>query len=49
MGQMNIKISDELEQEFRLTAVEKYGPKRGFLVNAVTEAFTEWVKKNKHK
>lgn len=49
MGQMNIKIPDDLEEEFRMTAVEKFGPKRGFLVKAVTEAFEEWIEKNQDR
>jgi len=46
MGQMNISIPDELEELFRMTAVKKFGPHRGFLTKAVNEAFREWTEKN---
>lgn len=47
MGQLNIKIDDELEREFRKVAVEKFGAKRGFLKSAVEEAIRDWVNKNR--
>jgi hypothetical protein len=47
MGQLNLKIDDELEREFRKVAAERFEAKKGFLKKAVEEALWEWVKKNK--
>jgi hypothetical protein len=47
MGQLNLKIDDELEREFRKVAAERFEARKGFLKKAVEEALREWVKKNK--
>lgn len=47
MGQINIKVSDKLEKDFRMAAVNKFEARRGFLKKALEEAMTDWVKKNK--
>jgi hypothetical protein len=47
MGQLNLKIDDELEREFRKVAAERFEARKGFLKKAVEEALWEWVKKNK--
>ncbi|PSN83022.1 hypothetical protein B9Q01_06150 [Candidatus Marsarchaeota G1 archaeon OSP_D] len=49
MGQLNLKIDDELEREFRKVAAERFEAKKGFLKKAVEEALWEWVKKNKRE
>ena len=46
VGQLNLRIPDELEKKLRETAVKKFGAKKGFLMNAIVEAVEEWVKKN---
>jgi len=46
VGQLNVKIPDELEEKFRKLAVEKFGARKGFLTLAIMEAFEEWIKKN---
>ncbi|MEM2130455.1 MAG: hypothetical protein QXZ70_07650 [Candidatus Bathyarchaeia archaeon] len=47
MGQLNIKVNDKLEKDFRLVAVEKFEARRGFLKKALEEAMSDWIKKNK--
>lgn len=47
MGQINLKIDDELEKEFRKVAVEKFGARKGFIKKAIEEAVREWIYKNK--
>lgn len=49
MGQINLRISDELEYEFRQLAAKKFGARKGFLTNAFVEALGDWVKKNSSK
>ena len=49
MGQINLKISDELEKEFRKIAVKKFGAKKGFLKKALEDAIQLWIKNNRGK
>lgn len=49
MGQLNLKVDDELEKEFRKVAAERFEARKGFLKKAIEEALWEWVKKNKRK
>jgi len=49
MGQLNIKIPDDLEEKVRLIASRKFGLRKGYLTKAITEALEEWVKKNEGK
>jgi hypothetical protein len=49
MGQLNLKVDDKLEREFRKVAVERFEAKKGFLKKAVEEAFSEWIKKNQRR
>jgi hypothetical protein len=49
MGQLNLKVDDKLEREFRKVAVERFEAKKGFLKKAVEEALSEWIKKNQRK
>jgi hypothetical protein len=46
MGQVNLKIDDKLEKEFRMIAAEKFGGKRGFLKKGIEEPLQDWVSKN---
>jgi len=47
MGQVNLKIDDTLEKEFRRMAAERFEAKKGFLKKAIEEAISDWVKKNR--
>lgn len=47
MGQVNLKIDDKLEEEFRRIAVERFEARKGFLKKAIEEAIRDWVKKNR--
>jgi len=47
MGQINLKIDDELEKVFRQTAAEKFGARKGFLQKAIEEAMRDWTNKNR--
>lgn len=49
MGQLNLKVDDELEREFRRVAVQRFEAKKGFLKKAVEEALREWIKQNKRR
>jgi predicted transcriptional regulator len=49
MGQLNLKVDDELEREFRKVAAERFEARKGFLKKAVEEAFSEWIRKNQKK
>ena len=46
MGRINIFISDEIEKEFRLKAVERFGGKKGSLSKALEEAVKLWLESN---
>lgn len=46
MGQLNVRIPDELEEKIRRIAAKKFGFKKGFLSKAVIEALKEWVERN---
>jgi len=46
MGQLNIKIPDELEEKLRITAAKKFGFKKGALKKAIIEAIEEWINRN---
>ena len=46
MGRLNINISDQLEKEFRLKTIEKFGGKKGSLSKALEEAITLWIRQN---
>jgi len=49
MGQINLKIDDNLEKEFRRVAAEKFEAKKGFLKKAVEEAIRDWIQKNSQR
>lgn len=43
MGNLFVKIDDELEKRFRHEVLERYGAKRGALAKAVEEAIKLWL------
>jgi hypothetical protein len=43
LGRINIEISDDLEKQFRLKTVERFGGKKGDLSKAVQEAVKTWI------
>jgi predicted transcriptional regulator len=49
MGQLNLKVDDELEREFRKVAAERFEARKGFIKKAVEEALSEWVRRNQRK
>jgi hypothetical protein len=46
MGQVNLKVDDKLEREFRRVAVERFEARKGFLKKAIEEAMRDWITKN---
>ena len=48
MGQLNVRIPDELEEKLRFIAAKKFGFKKGAIKRAVIEALEEWVRNNSH-
>jgi len=49
MGQVNLKIDDELERDFRKVAAERFEARKGFLKKAIEEAIQDWVNKNRKR
>ena len=47
MGRITAILSDELEKELRLKALEVFGGKKGDLSRAVEEAVKTWVSQEK--
>jgi hypothetical protein len=45
MGRISVEIPDELEKQFRLKTVERFGGKKGDLSRAVEEAVKTWIAK----
>jgi hypothetical protein len=45
LGRINVDISDDLEKQFRLETVERFGGKKGDLSKAVQEAIELWITK----
>jgi hypothetical protein len=45
MGRVHVELSDELEKQLRLKAVERFGGKKGDLSRAVEEAVKTWIAK----
>jgi hypothetical protein len=45
MGRINVDLPDELEKQFRIKTVEKFGGKKGDLSRAVEEAVKTWIAK----
>mgnify|MGYP001073672909 CR=1 FL=1 len=44
MGKISVSIPDDLEEAVRIRAMKKFGMKKGYLSNAVTEALRKWLK-----
>ena len=44
MGRIDANISDELEKQLRMKALEKFGGKKGSLTTALEAAIEKWVK-----
>ncbi len=47
MGELKLKISDDVERKFRVYALKKYGYKKGALSMAAEKILSESIKKNK--
>ena len=45
MGTMTITVQDDVEEQFRQTAIQLYGQRKGALGEAVTDAMNDWVNK----
>lgn len=45
MGRISVDLPDELEKQFRLKTVEKFGGKKGDLSRAAEEAVKTWIDK----
>jgi hypothetical protein len=45
MGVLNVSVDDEVEREFRELVRKRFGPMRGALGAAVTEALRLWIEK----
>jgi hypothetical protein len=43
VGRIDAVISDDLERQLRLKAVEKFGGKKGSLTEALEDAIRTWV------
>ena len=44
LGALFVRISDELERDFRIRVAEKYVGERGALSKALEEAIKLWIK-----
>lgn len=44
MGTMTVSVDDNVEKRFRKAASSKYGKRKGYLGEAVTEAMQTWLK-----
>ncbi|MBI4177470.1 MAG: hypothetical protein HY516_03825 [Candidatus Aenigmarchaeota archaeon] len=47
MGELKLKISNELERKFREYALKRYGYKKGALSAAAEDALSETIKKGR--
>ena len=45
MGRICVDLPDELEKQFRIKTVERFGGKKGDLSRAVEEAVRTWIAK----
>ena len=46
---MNIVISDELEEKFRIEVSKIYGLRKGNISKAIIDAIEQWIKNNDKK
>ncbi|MEK6888467.1 MAG: hypothetical protein AABX14_05985 [Candidatus Aenigmatarchaeota archaeon] len=44
MATLTVNVSDDIEKKFRKMAGSKYGKRKGYLGEAVTEAMKTWMK-----
>ena len=44
MGTITINVDDDVEKKFRKAASTKYGKRKGYLGEAITEAMQTWLK-----
>lgn len=44
MGIITISVDDDVERKFRKAASSKYGKRKGYLGEALTEAMQTWVR-----
>ena len=44
MATLTVNVSDDVEKRFRKMAGSKYGKRKGYLGEAVTEAMQTWMK-----
>lgn len=44
MGTITISVDDDVERKFRKAASTKYGKRKGYLGEAITEAMQTWLK-----
>jgi len=44
MGRLDVTITNELEDEFRIEIIKRYGGKKGTLSRAITEAIQIWMR-----
>ncbi len=49
MGQLNHKVDDKLEKEFRRVAAERFKARKGFLKKAIEEVLWKRIKNKKRK
>lgn len=49
MGRMQIVLSDNLEQEFRVELSKSMSFRKGNISNAIEDAIRDWINKNKTK
>ncbi len=47
MGRIGVDLPDELEKQFRIKTVERFGGKKGDLSRAVEEAVRTWIANEK--
>jgi hypothetical protein len=45
MGRISVDLPDNLEKQFRLKTVEKFGGKKGDLSRAAEDAVKTWISK----
>ncbi|HLC53973.1 MAG TPA: hypothetical protein VJK03_05510 [Candidatus Nanoarchaeia archaeon] len=43
MGELKVKLPDEVERAFRIAAMKRFGYQKGSMSEAATEAIKEWA------
>ena len=44
MGTITVNVNDDVEKKFRKAASTKYGTRKGYLGEAITEAMKTWIR-----